>query len=791
MPFEVSGGSMLGFLFLFSALSPGYSLEEEKGNLLIEFGHGRPSGVVELLNPDMVREVVRNGEPAIEIERGNDPYKKVEWLFRLKNPLSQEEERLVLEIEFFDEGAGVIQPMLLRDDRFTGEWMRPSRSVSFTRLNTRKVRRALFEFEIPSVDWQNARNPHLKIVGLQYLKSMRLLTVTQDLEWEELAAAVPIEVTPIVKLERPMEITCTVGIEDVGNPPSLSNSLDNIREYAPLAKVLGFTSIECFVRWDMLEPGPGHFDFSHYDQIVEAIQEYGLKWYPNLVITSAFALPGWYFEDASNLGFTCLEHGESNQVPSIWNSRNRDHVTRVLKAFGEHYEPMGVLEAVRLGPSGNFGEAQYPAGAGKSLGHQGISMHAHIGWWAGDAYAQEEFQEFLNERHGSIQTLNQAWETNFVSFQEIKPQLPETYRTSRGRLDMTEWYTDSMTKWCDFWAQEARKAMPKTQIYQSSGGWGYREAGTDFTAQAKSMKGISGGIRLTNETDSFEQNVYATRLAATAARLYGIGLGYEPAGFHSARGVVARFFSTASTNGSNLYTRHSVLFNDDYAVENWLRYYHLLDLRQSPVIDVAVYYPETMNQLDDGTFRHLYAWGFNSRAAEVRRRVDVDYLDERLIREGFLDRYSVLVFCWGKVIPSDVEQIVDRWLRAGGTVIFPSYPRGPYETVEGDTSVFLSWERGDTGDGSFFRFPGDMEPISLYGDFIEGVLKEVPQLHPWTKQAMKIQHPPRVFFSILEDGQVLALNYSDESARILLKEESSEVLPPFSIKVLALPLFTE
>lgn len=773
-------------LLLFLTPPLGHSFEAEGGILLIDAGRSFSDQTAELLNPEIVREVVSNGETTLEIERDGDPYQQLEWLLRFKRNLPQDWNNLVLEIKYFDKGAGVIQPMLLMDDRFAGEWSGPQRGVSFTRLNTRQTRRALFEFQMPRLDWQEAKNAHLKIAGLQYLKSLRVFPQIDRLEWDSLAAEVPVEVTPMVNLERPMEISSSVGVMGVGVPQDLKNALDNMREYAPLAKTLGFTSAECFVRWDLLEPSPGVFDFSHYDRIVDEIVRYGLKWYPNLVVTSAFALPPWYYESESNVGFTCLEHRETNQSPSIWNSATRDHVSRVLKAFGEHYEPMGVLEAVRLGPSGNFGEAQFPAGAGKECGYQYELMHAHIGWWAGDSHAKLDFQGFLSERYGTIEGVNAAWETDFASFSEIEPQLPGTYRTRRGRLDMTEWYTDSMTLWCEFWAREARKAMPNTMIYQSSGGWGFRETGTDFTGQAESMREIAGGIRLTNETNSFEQNVYATRLAATAARLYGIGLGYEPAGSMFARGVVARIFNTVSTNGSNFYTHHQAFLRDPNAVDNWVRDYHLLDLRQRPIIDVAVYYPETMNQLDDGTFRHLYAWGFNPRAAEIRRRIDVDYLDERLIREGFLDRYTVLVFCWGKVIPADVMEIVDLWLRAGGTVILPSFPRGLYETVEGNTDIFRSWHRGDTGEGSFHRFQGDMEPISLYGDFVENILRNTSRLHRWTKNVLEIQHPDRVFFSVLEDGHVLALNYSDEPAHVELEVEIQEDLPPFSMKVLEL-----
>ena len=60
-----------------------------------------------------------------------------------------------------------------------------------------------------------------------------------------------------------MQLNCTVGIPDTGDPPSLETALDNIREYAPLARLMGFTSAECFVRWNLIEPSLGQFDFTH------------------------------------------------------------------------------------------------------------------------------------------------------------------------------------------------------------------------------------------------------------------------------------------------------------------------------------------------------------------------------------------------------------------------------------------------------------------------------------------------------------------------------------------------
>ena len=157
----------------------------------------------------------------------------------------------------------------------------------------------------------------------------------------------------------------------------------------------------------------------------------------------------------------------------------------------------------------------------------------------------------------------------------------------------------------------------------------------------------------------------------------------------------------------------------------------------------------------------------------------MDYLDERLIRDGFLDRYKVLVFAWGNEIEADVQTKVDAWLRHGGTIIYPSYPRGPQETVAGDgtaasrsqkvrASLFDRWSTGDTGTGKFHRFPGDAEPPELYGEYVAKVLKNSPGLRSWTQQVLAAKHPPRVFFSVQKDGHALVLNYNDEPARVFV-----------------------
>ena len=763
------------------------SASERPANIEAEYslpttGDDVPSWVT---NPEQCRVVSQGHVRFLDIEADTDPYTRVEWRLGLDALRAAAGRDVVIEIAFFDDGAGVIDPRLVVEADPVPISVAPTRKSSYTRLNTQQPRHAWFAFTVPGGAGDAGKASEIRVAGLQHLVQVRVLSPQSESEWRALQEAVPRDVKPMVHLERPVELVTTAGVDVTGGMATLQESLDNLNDLAPLARVLGFTSIESYVTWKRLEPErEGEFNFSYYDAITEKLACYGLKWFPLLIVGSAYALPDWFADSDENIGFECIEHGMTNAVQSIWSPCHKRHVTRFLQAFGEHYEPMGVLEGVRLGPSGNYGESQYPAGG--NWGFKGEKMHIHIGWWAGDRYGREDFRRYLREKYDTVGALNAAWDADYTDFGDVEPSLPQTMQSKRQRLDFTAWYTDSMSEWCAWWAEEARKAMPNTAIYQCAGGWGFRETGTDYVAQTKDMKPINGGVRLTNEVDSFDENVYVTRLAATAARLYGVRLGYEPAASHTARGAVGRIFNTVATNGDHLFTYHPNIVNHPLSIEKWLAHVPLFDVRQEPFVEVAMHYPETSNQLDDSTFRHLYAWGFYPRAREARRVVDADFLDETLIREGFLDRYKVLVFGWGAFIEADVIEPIDAWLRAGGVIIYPSYPRGMLETIEGDSTVFRRWVEGDTGQGRFHRFPGDYESDLRYGRFIRDVLFEMDTLHSWTKQAIRVERPHYVYLTVQQDGHLLALNFEDEPATIRLNGGPAQVIESYAVARLVL-----
>ena len=419
-----------------------------------------------------------------------DYFSRAAFVFSAERPLASE---AWLAIEYLDQGYGLItisEGVAQRD-----QW-------GVTRLNTGNARHAVFHLG------KGALARPLRIEGIRMLRSVSLL-----------ASAPAVEPAPVVKpaltFRVPSQRVTTAGA-DANKLEDLPDALATMRNLLPLARALGFNGVESYVKWNFVERSPGVFDWSFYDAVVDEIERQGMQWFPLLIGGSAYALPEWYHDSADNSGFVCLEHGARNDIQSIFCDTQSKYVRRYLTEFGRHYGKRKALLGIRLGPSGNYGEAQYPARG--DWGYRGGPLHTHIGYWAGDACAPAVFQRWLRGRYPDIGALNAAWGDRFPSFEAVKPFLPNTAATYRKRADFATWYMDAMSGWCDRWAEWAREALPDAVIHQSSGGWGPVEIGTDYTWHARTMARLKGGIRLTNESDNFAQNFAITRMASSAAR---------------------------------------------------------------------------------------------------------------------------------------------------------------------------------------------------------------------------------------------------------------------------------
>jgi hypothetical protein len=623
---------------------------------------------------------------------------------------------------------------------------RPVQGVA--RLNFGKPRRAVFAF---------AKLPReIPIEGAGRVLSLAVVDSPPPVE----AAPQP---RPEVTLRSPMQLVTTAGA-DADTPEKLPEALATMRQLLPLARALGFNAIESYVKWNFVERRPGVFDWSFYDAVVEECERHGLKWFPLLIAGSAYALPDWYHDSPDNVGFECLEHRRRNDIQSIFAGTQDKYVRRFLAEFGKHYGSRPALMGVRLGPSGNYGEAQYPARG--NWGYRGQPIHTHIGYWAGDRFAALSFRAWLRAHYTTPDALSAAWEERVASFDDVAPFLPVTAAGRRKRIDFSDWYMGAMSQWCGQWAAWAREAMPGGVIHQSSGGWGPIEIGTDYSFQARDMAKLKGGIRLTNESDNYPQNFAITRMASSAARFYGAALGYEPGGFGSARGVAARLYNALTNGGVHLFYYHSNLYANDQAIDTCLAHAPLLDRRARPVNEIAAFYPDTAIKLDDEVVRHLWASAFLSRAEAMRSSCDFDFVSEQMIDDGALPRHKVLLFLWRHVTEKRILDRIAKLVDDGGVLIYPERPRGPLETVEGDLTVWQRWRRGETGKGRVIFFPGDPEPGEPYARFVRDELRKLPHLDARLRRALAAEKPRDVYWSVLENGITAWLNFSDDAAEV-------------------------
>lgn len=717
---------------------------------------GQPSkqiGLAMVPNPGSItRSETVAGTAVVRLDPSKDYFSRSSYAFKVSRPV---EGRAWLVVEFLDRGFGVIS---------VSPGASETRRWGAVRVNTGRLRRATVQYDAAAI------KDAIHITGLDYLRALWITDQQPRLEYAPL-------VEPAVKfgVEGERVVAPAGHVTDRGE---LEEALAGLRNELPMFRALGFNGIETYVRWGWVETKRGVYDWSFYDAIANEIEKHGMRWFPMLLAGSGYALPDWLYESKDKFGFVCLEHGITHDTQSIFHPYQTEYASRFIREFGARYGNRKMLLGIRLGPSGDYGEAQYPA---KGPGYRFRNHHTHIGYWAGDDLAQAAFRKYLAAQYNSIGDLNKAWESSYTSFDQIKTFLPDTARTRRQRVDFATWYFGEMSAWCEKWANWSREAMPHTVIHQSSGGWGPVQIGTDYSYQARSMAKVKGGIRLTNESDNYPDNFTITRMASSAARFYGAALGYEPGGFGSKRGVVARLYNAVTTGAEHLFYYGGNLTGNDQAVDAWVRLGPMLDRRAKPAIDVAAFYPDTAIKLDDELVRYRWGSPYFTMARSLRSQLDYDYASEQMIADGALDRYKVLVFLWGNFAEKSALERIDKWVRAGGTIIYCYMPRGWVSTVEGDESIMKRWAAGDTGKGKFIVYSGESVPAEFYSEFVHEKIRRMPQVRASIRSAMAMSKPDSVFWSVLENGKLALLNFSGRAASLRLESGKTIRIDPYEM----------
>ncbi len=442
---------------------------------------------------------------------------------------------------------------------------------------------------------------------------------------------------------------------------------DVIADMLRQVKKSGATAVQIYTFWRDFEPNAeGQFEWDYFDKQVKQIQEAGLQWVPFLLMGPKYAAPDWWLRDPRHKGLVCLEHGKETPIESIWNPAFRAQVSRVVKAFAEHYRPWGVIQSVQPGICGDYGESIMPV-----HGNWAGDYHTHGGYWCGDELAVTDFRRAMQEKYGTVEALNDAWNSRYADFAALCPFLPHKATSRTALFDELQWYKDSMTEYVDFWLAECRSAFPDIPLYMCVGGNEEPEHASDFAAQAKVCAKHGAGLRLTNECNRFFDNYFLTSYTHAACEQYGAYLGLEPVGGLTPEGVCARMFGSAVYGNRQMMYYYGNVFsrpNESGSIynacsESFMKYLPLLREGKT-VCDVAFFWPSLVGALGQGI-----PDGIRPMVTFLRRFTTVMPLNEQMIKDGGLSRFKLLIVPPAPFTDRETLLTIVDYVKGGGKVL--------------------------------------------------------------------------------------------------------------------------
>lgn len=442
-------------------------------------------------------------------------------------------------------------------------------------------------------------------------------------------------------------------------------------------KHLGLVAQEDYVAWGAVERAPGQWSWQQHDAMQKALHQAELKY---VVYNWAHFPPVWLREQPDRRTLMrCLEHGEETYYLSIFDPRTiqwYDHFYKNLRAhFGGRID--GVYACV-LGP---YGEGNYPISVPSF-----VSMgHCHEGYWCGDAHAIKAFQTAMQKTYRKVAKLNEAWGTDFKSFEEVRPPMElsdgkfkpslaafPTAQAKRRWLDFITWYHQAIIDFAGQSLETVLKYFPANKVRMKPGG-NYGSVnplqwGTYCPGYAKMAKGR--GVVL--QPADAQGAIFADKWIGTAYQFYGVKECTEQAGGLNDRAFLQRMFSDASCGVAQLFTY-------DYAryATNVQKYIHLYT-GQPGETEIAVYCPTTLYRLGVNLHPTIVA------SYPLRDLCEYDVLDELLIADGALTtkRYKSFVLFQADIVDQPILERMEAFRGAGGKVITTG--RTPIKNVEGE-----------------------------------------------------------------------------------------------------------
>lgn len=433
------------------------------------------------------------------------------------------------------------------------------------------------------------------------------------------------------------------------------------------------------------EVSPGQWDWTTAEEVYEQAKREGFLF--ALFPHHAF-LPNWYIEKERPALTRCVEHNEEIPAISPWDPRFASWLDRQWAALDKGFGGATPrVDALVLGVHGDYGEAGLFSGARMASREQREDWerrfgkaHNHRGFWCGDEQARLSFRRAMLRKYGDLNALNKAWGTQFTKEEEIRyPRSPAEGR--RWWLDFVRWYRNGVTYFASVVCRLSQRYFPHTlRILPVGFPCEDVRYGADISALVKTAARYGVVVRSTHAgyLPLAENESFLLARIASACRFYDVPLWLETPGTLDARRQTEALFEAVAQGASGFFDWAVNPAGNEPVYEQNLRY---LTVGQ-PVVDVAMFFPSTAMQLADVGEAPTMRAG----CAQARDLFAFDIVDERMIQDGALERYRLLVFWEGTVIEQEVLDKIVEWVQAGGVVV--AYDFGKVTSVEGDGSTW-------------------------------------------------------------------------------------------------------
>jgi len=436
------------------------------------------------------------------------------------------------------------------------------------------------------------------------------------------------------------------------------------------ARAAGADGVEDYIGWAVVETKPDQWDWSLYQENARAIRKAGLKYIPYVWVQN---LPSWVRRGADYRFATCLEHGNASEALSVFSPKTVEAYDRVFAQLKSALGPQ--IDALRIGSPYDYGETHYPAG---DANQAFPNAHMHQGWWAGEPEAKQHFRHWVEKKYGGIDRVNGAWRTKFTGFAF---DYPHDATSARRWLDFVEWYHEAFIERLEVLFDVARRYFPETPICVNLG-WPMEKIvlGQDLSGLVKML--ASKGMTVRTPTGPMVTHLY-TRRVATAARFYRAPrLSTEPADGAAPLSEIAGALFKDLTTGT---TWHFDYLDNMERARASFQHARSLPRHDYPRIDAAIAFSTTAHRLENWKWHEGFQGGYPEGMAPwlegLRDILDYDVVDERLIDDGALQNYRLLIWPFGTQVESRTMERIRDWVEHGGTLLVRDL--AAVRTVEG------------------------------------------------------------------------------------------------------------